>query len=521
MKNRRNILLAALLIAEISLMVYMTWQYGALWLDSDDSAEMILAELLSREGGLLSKNWYYSTELRVFNTQLVMAPLFCLFSDWHVVRTVGTGVLLVIFLFSYLFLCRSLNLGKKLIYLAPLVVWPFSREYVHFVLYGFFYIPHLVIMFLSLGLCLNSSPEYKHLRLFVLTVLSFIAGLGGIRMVAVCYIPLVAAAVFSLLPYMRSEGSVTKSFLIRSFCAVIAAIAGLAANNMILAKSYSFVKMTYTHPVPPQWGKLLPIIKSVPAFLGSVKPNLASSSIIVVILVVILCLVIGCMGLRLFRHWKSLSQETQILLAFFLFSFLITAFGPVFSTQTWSRRYMILPGIGFLVVIAAYMENFKPTGSLKKFLCIFILIAELSAGINQCLTFAYNRAHPEKNPAFAYILNSGMKFGFGDWDTSDVLTELSNGRIHLCKILNFKHMDAWYWLMEKDFQKYAKGEPVFLIIAKKRFSYNGGVPHVRGSWVESDLSYLDAGERVFQDQHYTVWRYESYEQFETLVGKQF
>ena len=118
MKKHQKVLFGILLMAEIALMVYMTWQYGAQWLDSDDSAEMILAELLSREGGILSKNWYYSTELRVLNTQLVMAPLFCLFSDWRVVRTVGTGVLLVILLFSYLFLCRSVKLGKTLIYFA-------------------------------------------------------------------------------------------------------------------------------------------------------------------------------------------------------------------------------------------------------------------------------------------------------------------------------------------------------------------------------------------------------------------
>ena len=159
MKKHQKVLFGILLMAEIALMVYMTWQYGAQWLDSDDSAEMILAELLSREGGILSKNWYYSTELRVLNTQLVMAPLFCLFSDWRVVRTVGTGILLVILLLSFFFLCRSLKLGKKLIFFAPLIVWPFSREYIQFVLYGLFYIPHLVIIFLTLALCLNNSPR--------------------------------------------------------------------------------------------------------------------------------------------------------------------------------------------------------------------------------------------------------------------------------------------------------------------------------------------------------------------------
>lgn len=520
MKKYRKELFATLLIAEILLMVYMTWQYGAQWLDSDDSAEMILAELLSREGGILSKNWYYSTELRVLNTQLVMAPLFCLFSDWRVVRTVGTGILLVILLCSYFYFCRSLSLGKHLLYLAPLVVWPFSREYVHYVLYGLFYLPYLAIIFLSLGLCLNKSEKNRTLRLLMLALISFIAGLGGFRMVAVCYLPLVAATLVSLFPYLRSDKAITKSFFKRALVGVGASLTGLLINSKFLAMSYSFVTMQDRHFALPDKGKIIAIIKSVPAFLGAVRSDFPLSGL-VVLLVLVLCLIIGYMGLRLFRSWKSLNQETQILLTFFLFSFLITVFGATFSTQSWARRYIIFPGIGFLVIIAAYMWQFKPTGSTKKILCSFILIAELAAGWNQCYKFVHNRSYPFIDSAYSYILNSGMTFGFGDWDSSDVLTELSNGRIRLCKVGNFQHMHAWYWQMEKDFQKYAKGKPVFLIIANKRFSYNGGVPHVWGSWISSDLSYLDAGKRVFQDQHYTVWRYETYEQFEALVGKKF
>lgn len=45
-------------------------------LDSDMSSEMVLANQLAEEGGILSHQWYYSTELRVLSTQLVFAPLF-------------------------------------------------------------------------------------------------------------------------------------------------------------------------------------------------------------------------------------------------------------------------------------------------------------------------------------------------------------------------------------------------------------------------------------------------------------
>ena len=514
-KNHRNLLFATLLIAEILLMVYITWQYGAQWLDSDDSAEMILAELLSREGGILSKNWYYSTELRVFNTQLVMAPLFCFFSDWHVVRTVGTGILLVILLSSWVFLCRSLNLGKKLIYFAPLIVWPFSREYIQFVLYGLFYIPHLVIIFLTLALCLNNCPRLKNLRIFALVLLSFVAGLGGIRLVAVCYIPLVAATVISVFPCFQSDYMVTKNFLNRSLFAAGAAVVGLIVNCNILVKYYSFSNMVPRHLVSPNWEKLIPVVKSIPIMMGAIRPNF---SIIVVVLVLLLCFIVVLMNLRLFKHWKSLYQETQILLLYFLFSFLVTFFFFFFSNHGWGNRYMLLPGIGFIFIITAYMYQFKSTNSLRKILCVFILVAELCSGINQYFCFAYTKQLPEKDAAFSYILNSGLKFGFGDWNASDVLTELSNGRIHLCKIGNYKDVKVWYWLMEKNFSKYAQREPVFLIIGNNRLSHKS---RYWGSWVRSDLTYLDLGKIVFQDKYYTVWRYESYEQFESLVGKKF
>ena len=43
--------------------------YGKAILDSDLAAEMVLANLLNKEHSVISKEWYYSTELRVFESQ--------------------------------------------------------------------------------------------------------------------------------------------------------------------------------------------------------------------------------------------------------------------------------------------------------------------------------------------------------------------------------------------------------------------------------------------------------------------
>ena len=79
-------------------------------LDADMASEQLLANLLAQEGGVMSTNWYYSTELRVLNTQLVMAPLFRLFTSWHTVRVVGSVVLILLYLAAWFWFGRSAKL---------------------------------------------------------------------------------------------------------------------------------------------------------------------------------------------------------------------------------------------------------------------------------------------------------------------------------------------------------------------------------------------------------------------------
>ena len=79
-------------------------------LDADMASEQLLANLLAQEGGVMSTNWYYSTELRVLNTQLVMAPLFRLFTSWHTVRVVGSVVLILLYLAAWFWFGHSAKL---------------------------------------------------------------------------------------------------------------------------------------------------------------------------------------------------------------------------------------------------------------------------------------------------------------------------------------------------------------------------------------------------------------------------
>ena len=75
LNRSRAITFGIFIFAELFL-IYFLWHHIDFFLNSDDASELILAKLLSEEKRIMSRNWYYSTEIRFLNTNLVYAPLF-------------------------------------------------------------------------------------------------------------------------------------------------------------------------------------------------------------------------------------------------------------------------------------------------------------------------------------------------------------------------------------------------------------------------------------------------------------
>ena len=105
-------------------LLYSAWTVPRTLLDSDASSELILAEKLSREGGIVSSSWFYSTELRVIYNQLVYAPLFRLTSDWSVVRAVGSIIIQLLLLSAYGYLAYQAGMGFLSCFLGKTYTMP-------------------------------------------------------------------------------------------------------------------------------------------------------------------------------------------------------------------------------------------------------------------------------------------------------------------------------------------------------------------------------------------------------------
>ena len=196
-KQKRTTYMILLLWAAVCFaLLVVDWCCWALnRLDADMASEQLLANLLAQEGGVMSTNWYYSTELRVLNTQLVMAPLFRLFTSWHTVRVVGSVVLILLYLAAWFWFGRSAKLKYSGLLGAGLLVLPYGALYRQYVLEGLYYIPHIAISFVVLGCAVRIlRGGWRLAPAAGMVLFSFAAALGGPRQLFILNIPLTVAA---------------------------------------------------------------------------------------------------------------------------------------------------------------------------------------------------------------------------------------------------------------------------------------------------------------------------------------
>ncbi len=195
------------------------------WMESDFAAEMIFSKLLSETGHYIaSPDWYYSTEFRIFYTQLVMVPLFKIFRSWTVIRMLTNFVFYALMLWSYAFLVGPLKVpATRKILASSLLLVPFSETMAQHVHFGNTYIAHMILMFWVTGLVLRLADPSQGAEaesygasdgtgkaadradlwqiwyLTALTVLSLICGASGVRYFLSVYGPLVLAGGFLML----------------------------------------------------------------------------------------------------------------------------------------------------------------------------------------------------------------------------------------------------------------------------------------------------------------------------------
>ena len=505
----------------IVLGLFMIKHINAL-LDSDMSSEMLLAKMLSEENKVISQNWFYSTELRVLNTQLVMAPLFKLCDNWYVVRIAGSFILYILLLLSYYYFCRQIKAQKAFVLSAAVLFLPFSKEYAEIVLFGLYYIPHIMISFVMFGMIfqwMNSTKVYVRVILAVLmALLSILAGMGGLRQLLIFYIPIVCTAIVMLFVIHKTDEELydlrIRFLKITLFSSVFAGV-GYYINSKVLAVKYAFRSWEDTQFTDIQFGRMVSVISGYlksfgyqsgeGVFSGAIVKNVVSG------ILVVLCI---CCVWKILKKQIETNKEIYVITLYFVMALLVFTGLYTLTNVIYNHRYN-LPIIIFAVLIVAYcLQYFSEKKRLYSYACIALACMMTLVATLNYEEYSNLDKTEELGKIADFLVEEEYCEGYSLFWKSNVLTELSNGKI-----------DVWCWADEANEDlDVTDVDGVFHWLQPIRHTYikPEGKVFILLTMEENEsltiTQFFEEEDIIYESDAYIVYGFENYEQLQEKLS---
>lgn len=442
-------------------------KYGAAYVDSDMSAEMILSNLLNNEGSIVSSNYYYSTELRVFSTQWFYRIGLWLFPDnWHAARVFGAALLVACFLLCYLYFASKAKLHRKGIFTAAALMWPFGHLFFYLALYGTYYLVYMMIALLSMGLFFSMRQGNRTgMKLVLFLLLAFASGLNGVRELLIFFVPLLAAVIIMIL-YRQKDRDIRKP-AVYALLAVIASGAGYLINSKILSKTYTFYQTSgvtlkaadHLSDLFSVWDHFLQMF----GYQSGVKLfSLAGISSVFGILLAVFFLF---SLYRLLKRFATLPDTYRLTVLLMICMLVIDGMAYVFLDIVYASGFWvpILPFAFAVMQIEAdtdplFAAPLKAAGRIA-----FVLMITCCA----CSTWTHELESPYRAKKGLYetavwLEENGYTQGYADFWNSLAVIEMSDNKVDVWTLKDMTSTEIYCWLQVKSHQTSPVGE-VFLI----------------------------------------------------------
>ena len=446
------------------------YRYGETYLDSDMASEMVLANLLNREGSILSTNWFYSSEIRIIGHVLLFRPLLLIFpNNWLMVRTVAESILILLTGLTYIYITSVLEDIRKSIIFATIIICPFGFLYMWQGIFCGFYLLWIIVYGICGGLMLRivfNKGKCKSFQFVVLAIISLIIGLQSIRGLLNLFLPLLLAAVVLWYIYCRQnneqqkeDGAKVLSFLKVSFLAVLFSAAGYAGNAVYISRKYTFFDQNDKAWQDFSFSKMLFVLEKFLKLWG--YPNIGGSEIplfsingllscfgLLLILLVVMAIVI------LVKYFKVMSFKHQIYavsaITTMIVPYLVFVF---FQLESGFNGAYFLPSMAFFIAgLQVALDHFPYKFSFGKRHVIIVLLATVAINsVNTLSLFLKNP--PRSNEQMVVIAdelkNEGYKQCIATFWNANVVTELTDGTIEAWCMETMTGSSVYQWLQEK------------------------------------------------------------------------
>ena len=468
--------------------VYNIWYQifpGKFILDADLASEMVLSDLLNSTGDILSTNWYYSTELRVFQSQWFYRLGLLIFPDnWHCARIVAAALMMIIFAAAILFVTYSANMQRFGIWCCAILMWPFGRWYLVYGLYGTYYIVYILFSLVAIASLFVSykSNNKKTIIGYVIGVFfAFASGLNGIKQTIVFFGPLLVASLFLLFfsirdkkPYTVKElVSVCKNevrILIQTIILVGSNLVGYYINSHVLCNKYSykgFNDLIWAWEPP---NKLYDIWLDFLLLFGYQRDiKVVDLWGIVSLLGAVFGMVIGFSIIRLCKHYSRLCLEQRLILLLTISTLLFDAL--IFCLIGEYKQYYWLPLLPFsifVLLIEIKTEEFylKHARDIILFgIALVVTLCSLGTVKKEMETPLFGQVG--YNDVADFLVENDLTQGYALFWNSNVLREMSDGKIETWTIYSGENDSIYKWLQEVEHSTTKPQEPYFLFVNSK------------------------------------------------------
>lgn len=516
MKEMNNIKKAkkvsiAIIIIEIILFAVFVYKRSPYLIDSDSSSEMILGSLLANENRLISQNWFYSTEIRVLNTNIFYLISFKLTNNWLLARTITTTLLLIVLVLSFVFYAKMFA-GEETAYkLLPIVLLPISISYYAFVLFGLYYIPHIAISFLCSGLIIKYATEQKGitLTLIMLLVISLLAGLGGIRQLFIFYAPFTCACVIGWIVNRIRKVKEKDKRLFASVLSTFVSCVGYLINKFYLVKKYGSwlpgggINLKFSlHNVKLVFQQLLTSY----GYRQEIISKVLGITLFVFLVISIIC--------GLIKHFAAndncFIHTLYITIALGMYTCLYA-----FTTMEIETRYILPISIFSIVQVGIFFKesSFKFNKIAKILIiisCIYNSFSIMSVFAENDYNFDVHETNNEERLEIAdYLIKNNYLEGFATYWNANVMTELSNGQLEVWVSSDIYDCPNKYhniarinnFTQRKDHFNRKPEQKMFFLLTANEY-YDKGIFNGQ----------IDENKIIYKSNNFIVFGYNSYEQ---------
>lgn len=472
---------------------------------SDMAAEVILSKLLSEEGRLMSPNWYYSTEIRVVYTQLIMTPLFRIFSDYGTVKLLSVIIFDVLLAVVFYFTAKEFRLKGACLYLAmALLVAPLSNEYLDMLLLGNFYTSQVICTYLVLKFSHRGSAGkkgWRYLKTGLLFATALILGLSGLRYLASLYIPLLAAVCFSYgfdRKEQREEALFSKLFMSVGMLAF--AGGGFLINKFVLAAHYSFDSQAIQFvPLSEVPERFLTSVRLMLEFLGYREVAAVSPlGIVNVIKFAFFIFLIYAIAYLTRHRYEVLDAKQRLLLYYFYALFLINWYMLVFTDVLQQYRYWLPVYVIAVLLAGIYFAQVKEkTEFLKPALALLAAGTVLVSLYGELWQDTKYNDCEKRYGYMEFLEEQGYTFGYATFWNSSVTEYLSNGEIEVGHLGGKDGVSSPYeWLCPKYYYEkgYHTGKTFLLLARTEEPALSIG-----------DITIMQDAVKVYEDEYYVIY----------------